>query len=87
MEIKVPIVRGKEKRWVFLESFAVYDSSDPKDPELMKMNAFMEGHPEYIKSHWQIKGSWGIDVLRPETENEANARIQREKALLTAIYK
>ena len=87
MKVNVPIVRGKDYQNVWLAAFWVYDSSNPDDPELIKMNKFMEGHPEYIKSPWQMSGSWGVDVLRKETDDEYNQRICEEKATLSSLPK
>lgn len=87
MKVNVPIKREQTRQNVWLAAFWVYDSNDPNDPELVKMNKFMEGHPDYIKSPWQMNGSWGVDVLRPETDDEYNARIYREKETLRSLPK
>lgn len=75
------LVQLKEPTKIKVATFNVYDSSNPEDPELIKMNAFLRKNPNCEKAYWQDSGpcsNWGYDIYRMETKKEYNKRIKKD---------
>jgi hypothetical protein len=47
---------SKALRIVHIATFYVYDSSNPNDPELIKMNSFLKNNPNCTTSYWTQSG-------------------------------
>lgn len=81
--MKVTILRDSVRQFVKVDTFHVYDSSNPLDPELIRMNALLAKNPTFKSVYFQVKDSdWGYDVVRPETDEEYVARKAKERFVI-----
>ncbi len=71
----------KDRGKIRIDTFNVYDSNNPEDPELIRMRNYVLNNPgpEYEEFSWSQPGpcsNWGIDLYRPETNEEWDNRIK-----------
>lgn len=69
-------IKNRDKGQVLVASFTKPNQSD----NYSAANAIIEENPSYTASGWNQSGpcsNWGVDVFRPETEQEYESRMRK----------